>query len=310
MRKVCLRSMVELARADERVVFIGSDITKRDLEEMAGEFPDRFFLEGIYEQHVVGLAAGMALGGKLPYVNTIASFLTARAFEQVRIDLGLHRANVRLIGSGGGTVYAPLGPTHLAVDDIALMTAIPNMTVLAPCDAVEMGKLMRATLSWEGPMYIRLAKGNDPIVTRENDPFAIGKPLRLRAGRDALFVTTGIATQAALAAAEALALDGIDAGVLHVHTLKPLDLDAILEAASSVRALVIAEEHIASGGLGGAIARGLLATPLPGGICAAHSCLPDAFIGTYGSQAEILAHYGLDSNGLAATARRLLTNDQ
>lgn len=158
MRRACLLSVHELARRDERVVFIGSDITKQNLEELEAEFPARFFMEGIYEAHLIGMAAGLAMTGKVPYLNTIATFLTRRCYDQVVVDLCLHELPVRLLGSGGGTVYAPLGPTHVANDDIAILRAIPNMTIVAPCDADEMSRLMPQTLDWPGPIYVRIAK--------------------------------------------------------------------------------------------------------------------------------------------------------
>src|SRR2546425_5843786 len=141
----------ELAKKDERIVFIGSDLGIGTLDNFRKEMPNRFFMEGVSEANIVGMAAGLALEGRIVYVNTIATFITRRCFEQVVLDLGLHNANVRLIGSGGGVVYAPLGPTHLAIDDIAIMRAIPNMTIVAPCDANEMGRLMPLTLDSHGP---------------------------------------------------------------------------------------------------------------------------------------------------------------
>ena len=141
VRKAALLGVYELARRDDRVVFIGSDITKQNLEQFEQDYPDRFFMEGIYEAHIIGMAAGLALSGKIPYINTIATFLTRRCYEQIVVDVCLHELPVRLLGSGGGVVYAPLGPTHLATEDIAIMRAIPNMTVVAPCDADEMARL-------------------------------------------------------------------------------------------------------------------------------------------------------------------------
>src|SRR5205085_8384453 len=186
MRRACLSSIYDLARADERVVFIGSDITQQNLEQLAAEFPERFFMEGIYEAHIVGMASGLAMCGKVPYINTIATFLTRRCFEQIVVDMCLHELPVRLLASGGGTVYAPLGPTHLAIEDIAILRAIPNMTVVAPCDADEMRRLMDATLDWHGPIYVRFAKGGDPIVSSDEHGFAIGRAIALREGGDVL----------------------------------------------------------------------------------------------------------------------------
>src|SRR6266704_2004825 len=177
MRKACLDSVYKLAKEDPRVVFIGSDLSPGLLDEMRQEMPERWFMEGIAEQNVVGMAAGMAMEGLIPYANTIATFFSRRSYEQVAIDCCLHNVPVRLVSNGGGLVYAPLGPTHLAIEDIAIMRALPNMAVTAVCDAKEMVRLMEATLDWPHPIYIRLGKGGDPIVSRAENGFAIGKAI-------------------------------------------------------------------------------------------------------------------------------------
>ncbi len=307
MRKACLLSIYDLARADERVVFIGSDITRRDLEKFSSEFPERFFLEGVYEAHLIGMAAGMALSGKIPYLNTIATFLTRRCYEQIVIDLGMQNLPVRLIGSGGGTVYAPLGSTHLANDDIAIMRAVPNMTIVAPCDAEEMKRFMPKTLSWDRPIYIRLAKGNDRVVSSNTVPFEIGKAISMRDGGDVLFVTTGITTQVGLDAAELLASkNGISAGVLHVHTVKPLDVGQLLECAARAKVVITAEEHTLIGGLGSAVAEAIMDAGIAGGMKFARLGFPDVFTDDFGSQNEIMGKHGLSAKHLAEKARELL----
>ena len=175
----------------------------------------------------------------MPYVNTIATFLTRRCYEQVAVDLCLHNLPVRLIANGGGLVYAPLGPTHQAIEDIAIMRALPNMTVVCPCDADETARLMEQTLDWTGPIYIRLAKGGDAIVSKAEHGFEIGKAILMRAARRrAVMVTTGIMLQRALAAADLLAAQGIRAGILHMHTVKPLDTEALLQAIRGARLVV------------------------------------------------------------------------
>src|SRR6202163_2273343 len=180
MRNACLEKVHDLAKRDGRVVFIGSDLSPGLLAEMKREMPDRYYMEGIMEQNVIGMAAGFALEGYIPYVNTIATFITRRCYEQVAVDLCLHDLPLRLIGNGGGLVYATLGPTHLAIEDVAIMRALPNMTVVAVCDAAEMKSLMAGRLDWPGRIYIRLAKGGDPIVSRPQNGFAIGKAIPMR----------------------------------------------------------------------------------------------------------------------------------
>src|ERR1700683_3377234 len=186
MRQTCLNMVYDLAKRDKRVLFIGSDLSPGLLGDMKKEMPERWYMEGITEANVIGMAAGFAMEGYIPYVNTIATFITRRCYEQVAIDLCLHELPVRLIANGGGLVYAPLGPTHLAIDDLAILRAVPNMTIVAPCDAEEMKRLMPLTVDYQGPMYIRLAKGGDPIVSSDRIPFKIGKAMPIREGKDAL----------------------------------------------------------------------------------------------------------------------------
>jgi transketolase len=303
MRRTCLDQVHALARRDERVVFIGSDLGPGTLDAFKSEFPDRFFMEGVSEQAVIGMAAGMAMEGYVPYVNTIATFLTRRCFEQVAVDVCLHNLPVRLIGSGGGLVYAPLGPTHLATEDMAIMRALPNMTVVAPADADEMTRFMATTLDWPGPIYIRLAKGGDPIISRDADGFRTGKAITLREvpeGGVAL-IAIGVMVNRALKAAETLAGEGIGVGVLNVHTLKPLDSDTILTQARQARAVFTLEEHTVTGGLGSAVAEILIE-----GLEGAHPIvrrlgIPDAFPAAYGSQDSLMETYGLQPEQIFET---------
>src|SRR5438045_441607 len=219
MRKRSLDMVHALAKRDERVVFIGSDLSPNLLGEMKKAYPERYFMEGIAEANIIGMAAGMAMDGFVPYVNTIATFITRRCYEQVAVDLCLHDLPVRLIGNGGGYVYAPLGPTHQAIEDIAIMRALPNMTVTAACDAEEMTRLMTASLDWPHPIYIRLAKGGDQVVSRPERGFAIGKAIDMGdctgGDAEALLISTGVATAAALEARERLAGQGVRCRLLH-----------------------------------------------------------------------------------------------
>ena len=305
MRQTCLEMVHELAKADPRVLFVGSDLGAGALQKMKEQMPDRFVMEGISEQNLVGMAAGLAMSGFVPYVNTIATFLTRRCFEQVAVDLCLHALPVRLIASGGGVVYAPLGPTHMAIEDMAIMRALPNMTVVAPVDAREMARLMAASLDWKGPIYIRVAKGGDPVVSREELGFSIGAAIPMRAGGEVAILSTGVMTGRALAAAELLASEGIDAGVLHLHTVKPIDRAAVLAWASRVRLLVTLEEHVLTGGLGSAVLETLSdgMDRLPK---VRRLGLPDAFTENYGSQDELLEHFGLQPAQIAAAVRDAL----
>jgi transketolase len=209
-----------------------------------------------------------------------------------------------LIASGGGAVYAPLGPTHMALDDFALLRALPGMTIVAPCDAPEMGRAMQASLDVAGPLYVRIAKGGDPVISRPGAGFAIGRAILLEDPGEVLFVGTGVMTTRALRARELLAERGISAGVLHAHTVKPLDVDAIAEAVRPARVVVTVEEHFRAGGLGSAVLEALadrgIATPV------VRCGFADAYSYDFGSQDHVLEVAGLHPAGLAATVERTL----
>src|ERR1700738_4694874 len=310
MRKTCLEWVHKLAKHDPRVVFIGSDLSPGLLSEMKQEMPDRWFMEGIAEQNVVGMAAGMAMEGLIPYANTIATFFTRRSYEQVAVDCCLHNVPVRLVSNGGGLVYAPLGPTHLAIEDIAIMRALPNMTVVAVCDADEMIRFMDQTLDWPGPIYIRLAKGFDPIVSRNELGFEIGKAIPMRVAAHgmsaALIVSTGVATTRALAAAELLAAKGIECTILHMHTLKPFDTEAVLHYARDVPVVVTIEEHTLIGGLGSAVTDALVErchSRLP---LIRRLGIPDVFAIKYGNQDELMPMSGWQPPQIADAVREAL----
>ncbi len=305
MRKTSLDMVYELAKRDSRVIFIGSDLGPDTLKQLKAELPGQFLMEGVSEANIVSMAAGLAMEGRIPYINTIATFLTRRCYEQIVLDLGLHKTKVRLIASGGGLVYAPLGPTHLAIDDIAILRAVPHMTILAPADAAEMRRLMLQTLDVDGPVYIRLGKGGDPIVSRDDLPCEIGKAIEMREGCDALIVTTGICLQLALDAAVELQNRCISTGVLHVHTLKPLDSSAIAASVSRVPIIVTIEEHTLMGGLGSAVAEIVAEAGFMPAKRFKRIGIPDVFPDQYGSQASLMARYDITSERLIAVVQHL-----
>jgi len=283
MRQSALNAVYELAKRDPRVLFIGSDLGAGVLENMKREMPDRYFMEGVSEAGIIGMSAGLAMDGFVPYVNTIATFLTRRCYEQIAVDLCLHRLPVRLLASGGGAVYAPLGPTH--------------MTVLCPVDATEMTRAIEATLDWPDPVYVRFAKGGDPIVSSADNGFTLGKAIAMRSGSDVGLISTGVMTSRALVAADELAKVGVATSVLHVHTVKPLDDPAVRELASACAIVVTVEEHSRIGGLGSAVcdvlAEAGIRTPQ------LRLAFSDAFIGTYGSQDSVLEAAGLQPPRIA-----------
>lgn len=306
MRKRWLSVVHELAKKDERVVFIGSDLSADPaIKKFQNEVPDRFFMEGVSEAHIIGMASGLAMSGKIVYVNTIATFLTRRCYEQNTIDLGLAKTNVRLFGSGGGLVYAPLGPTHLAIEDIAIMRVIPNMTVVVPCDAPEMQRAVEASVDYQGPIYFRVAKGGDPEVSRADLGFTIGKAVVYRDPGQAVIVTTGTMLGTALRACTELEGLGVKTGVIHVHTIKPFDQAGVLSALGGCRAVVTLEEHVVSGGLGSVVAELIAESELLGRVRFKRMGLPDFFPDTYGSQNSLLSLYGLDVKSVVETVRAL-----
>jgi transketolase len=313
MRQTCVNMVYELAKRDDRVVFIGSDLSPGLLAGMKRDYPDRWYMEGVTEANVIGMAAGMALEGFMPYVNTIATFITRRCYEQVAIDLCLHDLPVRLIGNGGGYVYAPLGPTHEAIEDIAIMRALPNMAVVAPADAEEMKRFMAVTPEWPHPIYIRLAKGGDEVITQQERGFTIGKAIPLREASDGkgnpvLLIGTGVATTQALHAAEMLAADGIACHVLHMPTVKPLDVPSLLTFAERARLVVTVEEHTVIGGLGSAITDALVAH-MDGNVPRMRRLgIPDVFAKDYGSQEWLMESFGLTSSQIADTIRKAIAS--
>lgn len=304
MRRTAIQQVYALAQRDARICFIGSDLGFGVMDDFAATMPERLFREGVSEQHVIGMAAGLALEGKVVYVNTIASFITRRCYEQIVLDLCLNKAKVRLLGSGGGLVYAPLGPTHLAPDDIAMLRPLPHMTILAPCDAHEMARLMALTVDVDGPVYVRFAKGGDKVVSLPDAACKIGKavPLLPQADfTDVLLVSTGICAQIALEAAHMLQGQGLRVELLHFHTIKPLDTQSLLEAATRSALVISVEEHVLTGGLGAAVAECLLDAELPQLPRVRRMGLPDSFFSEHGSQADIMAAHGLTAENVVRT---------
>ncbi len=308
MRRTCVDAVHQLACRDERVVFIGSDLSPGLLAEMKEQFPLRHYMEGVSEANFVGMAAGMAMEGFIPYINTIATFITRRCYEQVAVDVCMHNLPVRMIANGGGLVYAPLGPTHIAIEDIAIMRVLPNMTIVAPADAEEMRRFMDISLDWPGPIYIRLAKGGDPVVTNPEDCFEIGRGYHLRHANGGwfgpvLFATTGVATTRALSAAEFLEQDGIAANVLHLPTVKPLDDELVLRLAERAPLIVTVEEGTLVGGLGSAVTD-LVTNRMSGRVPPIRRLgVPDAFLRDYGTQDSLMESCGLEPEQIWATVK-------
>ena len=294
MRKTCLDTIYELAKKDKKILFIGSDLGPGVLSDFKKNMSERFFMEGVSEQSIIGLSAGLAMEGFKPYVNTIATFLTRRCFEQVAIDLCLHNLPVKLIGNGGGLVYAPLGPTHQAIEDISIMRTLPNMTIIAPCDSIEMRELIKQSTNHQHPMYIRLAKGGDKIITSNSEIIKLGKGILKIRPKDHLFITTGVMTQLAIEASEKINKKGnIRCGVIHLGTIKPIDKAILLKWIPKVKKIVTVEENVLAGGFGSSILE-FTSDHFPENTHKISRIgLKDSFVEKYGSQDLLFDHNDL-----------------
>ena len=301
-RDAFIAALLGLARADPRIVALANDsISSSKLAPFAREFPQRLINIGIAEQNMVGIASGLSNGGKAPFVCGAACFLTARALEQIKVDVAYTNANVKLCGMSSGLAYGELGPTHHAIEDMAWLRAIANMTVIAPADPSETEQATRAAAAHDGPVYLRLSRMPVPAVHAPDYHFEIGRAAWLRQGDDVTIIANGTMVCRALDAADLLLQDGISAGVLNMATLRPLDLAAIRTAAER-GPIVTVEEHTVYGGLGGAVAEAVVTTrPVPMRILG----VPGVFAPT-GSAAWLCEHFGLTAEGIRAAARDLL----
>lgn len=300
MRQTCLKSIFELAKNDNKIIFIGSDLGHGVMDDFKNDFPERFFMEGVSEQSIVGTAAGLALEGFKPYVNTISTFLTRRCFEQIVVDLCLHNLPVKLIGNGGGLVYAPLGPTHQAIEDISILRPIPNLSIVAPCDAIEMRKLIFNTVNHKSPIYFRLARGGDPIITSPKEKIEFGKANIKIKPEEYLIVSTGTMTQVAINAANLINFKAKKkiCGVIHFGTIKPLDTRSIKKWFPIVKKIITIEENILEGGFGSMILEYVNQYIPKVSSNIIRLGLKNEFVGFYGSQSELLDHYCLNSKNI------------
>lgn len=296
-------TLADLARQDPNVVVVLNDSTgSSKLDGFVKEFPAQTVNVGIAEQNMVGVSAGLANGGKVPFVSGAGCFLTGRAMEQVKADLAYSNYHVVLCAQSPGVAYGPLGATHHSIEDIAWMRALPGMSVIVPADPAETEQALRWAYTHDGPVYIRISRMAVPAVHPDDYRFAPGKAIVLREGDDVTIAANGTVLHRALAAADLLAGEGIDARVLSVASVKPLDEDAIVTAAQETGGIVTVEEGLASGGLGGAVAE-LLARTHPTRVTTLG--LPDTFAPT-GSAGWILDHYDMDAAGIAKAASGLV----
>lgn len=300
-RDAYVQTVEALAAADSRIVAVVNDsVGSSKLGKFRDKFPDRLVNVGIAEQNMVGIGAGLANGGKIPFVSGASCFLTARAMEQIKADVAYSNANVKLCGISSGVAYGELGPTHHSIEDIAWLRAIRELTVIVPSDPEETAAAIRAAAAHEGPVFIRISRMPVPALEHAT-PFAIGKAETLHEGGDVAIIATGTLVHRALAAAQALAAEGIQARVVNMATITPLDETAVLDAARATGAVVTAEEHVVRGGLGGAVAE-VLATghPVPMRILGFDGFQPT------GSAEWLMERAGLTAEGIAKAARELV----
>ena len=297
------QALEAMAAADPRVCAVVSDsVSSTKLKSFSQKYPERFVNVGIAEQNLVGVAAGLANCGMIPYACAASCFITARAMEQVKVDLGYSKSNVRLCGMSSGLAYGELGPTHHSIEDLAWTRVIPNLSVVVPADPIETAAAVRFSLSHQGPMFLRISRMPVPAVHGDDFTFTLGKATTLRHGNDVTIIALGVMVSRALDAAESLAQLGVHARVVNMSSLSPLDTEAILDAARTTRGIVTAEEAFASGGLGGAVAEILAVRhPAPMRILG----VPGVFAPT-GSAEFLLEHFGLTAEGIYNAALDLL----
>jgi transketolase len=296
-------TLVELAGRYPDLLVLDGDLANSTRADIFNDaYPDRFLEMGIAEQNLVGVAAGMATVGFVPWVVSFAAFIASRDLDQIRIVVAQPGLNVKLVGGYSGLLTGSTGKTHQSVDDLAIFRAMPKMTVIAPVDGVEVRAAMYALMEHDGPAYLRLTRDPAPVVTPREQPFEVGKARTLRSGTDVSLIGTGAQSARLLVAAEILQKEGVEADVLHVPTLKPLDEEAIVATAARTGAVVTAEEHSIIGGLGGAVAE-TLSEHHPTRV--SRVGLRDVF-GESGPNDALLVKYGLTPEAVAAAARDLL----
>ena len=297
------KALVELGRRDERIVVLDADLAKSTRTEwFAKEFPERFFDMGIAEQNMIGTAAGLALCGKIPFASSFAVFATGRAWEQIRLTVAYAHTNVKICATHGGLSVGEDGPTHQANEDIALMRSLPNMTVIVPADGVEARLATFAIAEHDGPCYMRLGRPKIPVLFGDEYEFRIGKAAVLREGSDVAIIACGTMVHNALEAASLLEAEGVSARVVNMSTIKPIDAEAIVDAAETCGVIVTAEEHTILGGLGSAVAEVVAKNrPVPMEFIGMQDCF-----GRSGKPEQLFELYGLTSAHIAEACKKAI----
>lgn len=303
MRNAFIKTLCDLAAADDRMYLVCGDLGYNVLDAFAGQFPGRYLNAGVAEQNMIGLAAGLAMAGKTVFVYSIVNFPIMRCLEQIRNDVCYHNLNVKIVAVGGGYSYGGHGYTHHGVEDLAVLRVLPNMTVLAPGDPAEAAWATREIARLHGPCYLRLGKGGEPAVHDAGVKLELGRAAQVRAGRDITLITTGAVLPLAVAAADALATHGVSAGVLSMHTLWPLDQQALAAAAAATHRLLTVEEH-AVGGLASAVAETLAESGTRAAMRSVR--LSREPLEVAGSQAYLRGLQGLSVEGIVQAVRGMV----
>ena len=304
LRKTYGETLVELGKENKEIVVLEADLGNSTMSGLFGDaYPERYFQMGIAEQNMASVAAGLALAGKVPFLNSFAVFATGRAYDQIRSSVAIADLNVKICGSSAGLSDYGDGKTHQSIDDIALMQVLPHMTVLSPCDAVESEQMTKAMAKEKGPMYLRINRNDLPVVTDPNAEYHIGKMTEMVQGRDVVVFATGIMVQQSMEAARILEKEGISVRVVNVSTIKPLDVGALESYCEGVKAVVAAEEHNVIGGLGSAICRALSQKRLPVGLVG----IEDSFGTSAENYSILLRHFGLEAEDVAKKVRSVLS---
>lgn len=297
MRNAFADETTKLASADPRVVLLSGDIGNKLFDKFKERNKGRFLNCGIAEANMMGVAAGMALSGLRPIIYTITPFTTTRCYEQIRVDACYHNVPVVIVGTGSGLSYAELGPTHHSCEDLAILRVLPNMTILAPADEVELRFCLRAALKLDGPVYIRIGKKGEKITNEDASAYAIGRAVTLRKGVDVCFISTGTLLPTVMEAAEVLSGHSISARVESFFTVKPMDLHTLSEVFSNFSVVAVVEEHSRIGGLGGGVAEWLALHPEMKGKLISFGT-DDEFMHEVGSQDYARKKYGLTSENM------------
>ena len=304
MRNTFINTLCSLAENDERIHLIIADLGFSVVEDFEKRFPDRFLNVGIAEANAISIAAGLALSGKIPYVYSIAPFLTMRAFEQVRLDCAYMNTPARLVGVGGGISYGPAGAPHHAIEDLAVMRALPNMTVIAPGDPWEAENAVKASVSIPGPAYIRLAKNREPIISDTSSNFALGKANVYCCGKDALLLTTSNTFESGAKIVEILQQKGLSVELANMHSLKPFDQDYVLDKIAGNIPVFTFEEHNIIGGLGSIVAE--IIAEADSNPLFKRFGIPDEYSHYVGSQKYIREKWAIDEESIACKILELI----